>query len=114
MSSENDYVETVYSEIKPIYVDAVEGVFPITSNTAIVRQGVNENPNAAPAFVNKLILTTPETNYTLAFASETGRDAAYSEILNGLGRNTLIRVGKYQHWEQKFGRTVKGEVQGNH
>ena len=80
------------------YIEAVEGVFPLSE----AKGGILRDEKKVQGVTTYEILLHPGTDMrpivTISFLSSRGRDAAYAEIMDGIGRTALIKIAKYQDW----------------
>ena len=83
------------------YVEAVEQIIPLDSCRFGIRR-LTLKIQGESKYILRFCMDRSEdvdTEYVdVHFVSSRGRDGAYFEIINNLGRTSLIAIGRYQEW----------------
>lgn len=80
------------------YIEAVEGVFPLSEAKGGI---LRDEKKVQGVTTYEIVLDSgseTKPSILISFLSSRGRDAAYAEIMDGIGRTALIKIAKYQDW----------------
>lgn len=82
------------------YIESVERLIPLET----YKHGMTRSREGSVYYINFLEDLEGTQKLSIEFVSSRGRDAAYAEIINNLGRTSVISIARYQEWANSLNR----------